>query len=271
MLTRASERDDEWGDDHADPRPVSPEAAPPRDEKLCPECHGELRLNFVESRPSESYYFCPDHGKQNVSFAEAAPPRATTPEPEVLTEKTLSTLEEMAATVAVKGPMLRELIRGYRLRSPLAGSPPTTPEPMMTGLIDEDWDGASPLVNVPGMVAEIRRLAAENAELRAALAEPSPESGALVNTLCIAYWNHLASDDARVAARAAVDSRLASLERDAARMRRMLETATVRLGILRDRMEGCREANAHELSLDEIPAWIEEQTAALAPRQETGT
>ena len=40
--------------------------------------------------------------------------------------------------------------------------------------------------------------------------------------------------------------------------------ATIRLGILRDRMEGCREAKEHELSLDEIPAWIEEQSAASA-------
>ena len=54
---------------------------------------------------------------------------------------------------------------------------------------------------------------------------------------------------------------------DVAALRRMLEKATVRLGILRDRMEACdaeHETKTHGLSLFEVPGWIEEQEAVLA-------
>lgn len=52
-------------------------------------------------------------------------------------------------------------------------------------------------------------------------------------------------------------------ERDEARG--MLRTATVRLGILRDRMEGCEESHpdTHRVSLLEVPAWIEEQQEVI--------
>jgi hypothetical protein len=48
---------------------------------------------------------------------------------ETLTDETLAALEEMAATVAVKGPMLRELIRGYRLNLAPPALPETAPMP----------------------------------------------------------------------------------------------------------------------------------------------
>jgi hypothetical protein len=56
-------------------------------------------------------------------------------------------------------------------------------------------------------------------------------------------------------------------------LRRMLKTATVRLGILRDRMEGCDDGKgrpAHKLSLDEIPAWIDEQEGFLRAARGAG-
>lgn len=52
---------------------------------------------------------------------------------------------------------------------------------------------------------------------------------------------------------------------ETAPLTRMPEKATVRLGILRDRMEAC-VGQGHALSLEEIPAWIDEQKAALAAR-----
>ena len=82
--------------------------------------------------------------------------------------------------------------------------------------------------------------------------------------------------DAFVAARASLDAALRGMldERDA--LARMLETATVRLGILRDRMAACDDDRGpdddwndrHGLSLVEISGWIEEQSAARAARPE---
>src|SRR5712664_1117217 len=59
----------------------------------------------------------------------------------------------------------------------------------------------------------------------------------------------------------------AKAEQEREALRRMLETSTVRLGILRDRMENCDNARRprerlHKLSLFEVPAWIDEQAAA---------
>lgn len=54
---------------------------------------------------------------------------------------------------------------------------------------------------------------------------------------------------------------------ETAPLARMLEKATVRLGILHGRMAGCQESGSghvHTLSLWEIEGWIEEQNAALA-------
>lgn len=44
---------------------------------------------------------------------------------------------------------------------------------------------------------------------------------------------------------------------------RMLDKATIRLEILLDRMRACTEESpdAHEVSLREVPGWIEEQRA----------
>ena len=61
------------------------------------------------------------------------------------------------------------------------------------------------------------------------------------------------------------------------RLRAMLGKATVRLGIVRDRMEACEadrpatHDHSHALSLFEIPAWIEEQSSLLSsPHEEIG-
>lgn len=72
---------------------------------------------------------------------------------------------------------------------------------------------------------------------------------------------------------AAQSARIAELEERERALLRMLETSTVRLGILRDRMEHCdserpNEEKHHSLSMVEVPAWIEEQSAAArAPGQ----
>jgi hypothetical protein len=61
-----------------------------------------------------------------------------------------------------------------------------------------------------------------------------------------------------------IRSHVTALEAERDALRRMLEKSTVRLGILRDRMESCQERSGnmdrHALSLFEIPAWIDEQT-----------
>jgi hypothetical protein len=62
-------------------------------------------------------------------------------------------------------------------------------------------------------------------------------------------------------------SRIAQLEGENSALQRMLEKATTRIGILRDRMEACdaeHPTQSHGLSLDEAPAWIEEQRALLS-------
>jgi hypothetical protein len=65
----------------------------------------------------------------------------------------------------------------------------------------------------------------------------------------------------------ALDERIAALVRERDELSRMLETATVRLEICRDRFAGCEEDSpgSHPVSLLEIPGWIEEQRAALTP------
>lgn len=82
----------------------------------------------------------------------------------------------------------------------------------------------------------------------------------------------IASPAEELLARACTPERVAQLvavARETEALRRMLEKSTVRLGILRDRMEGCDHDHDalgrqkyHMLSLDEVPAWIEEQQAA---------
>lgn len=55
------------------------------------------------------------------------------------------------------------------------------------------------------------------------------------------------------------DARVQALER-------MLETATVRLELCLSSIHGCRadHPDAHQVRVEEIPAWIEEQRAALS-------
>lgn len=73
--------------------------------------------------------------------------------------------------------------------------------------------------------------------------------------------------DAVDTARAALEAECRALVADRERIdecERMLAKGTVRLGILRDRMQGCSPVT-HALSLDEIPAWIEEQEKFMSP------
>lgn len=61
---------------------------------------------------------------------------------------------------------------------------------------------------------------------------------------------------------------LAEMEGRATELQRMLEKATIRLGILRGCMNACESherEQSHELSIFEATSWIEEQNAALSP------
>jgi hypothetical protein len=259
------------------PRPVSPEAAPP----LCVTDETGLVTRFPEgafreaappraTTPPESKWIRlpPDHAEHGLGSAEDGPDdsdcgcrdtekqtecanagcgfcRAATPGRERFARWEPDgrwVCECGAKSCGADFPGPTSCCFTLRPpRSPLAGSPPTTPEPQYGPLVDVPYDEAD-WPRWLMLVAEREprgRNKATFAALSRSLAEPSPESGApslsreIVVLLdeyqraIIRAHSTLRAYDfvAEEAARAAVDRRLSTLERDAARMREALTEA----------------------------------------------
>jgi hypothetical protein len=161
--------------------------------------------------------------------------------------------------------------RALAARSPLAGSPPTTPEPC--GLLVDAT--SEPCVLQSGHDGDCDHgwkpgWRTDNEE-SAPTPEPSPESGALLLAALEDAWRTYMDeptedhDDERAAARAAVDRRLSTLERDAARMRAIEEAATAVAEKWRDGHTGTAAFHEAACRLSEV------LRAALSPSGEPTT